>query len=65
MHTMSMMPFSMIFMWIIMIAFVYLIIKAIRQDNKSPSSSAIEVAKCRFANGEITQEELKAIKKEL
>ncbi|MGF1792662.1 hypothetical protein L4D21_18860 [Photobacterium profundum] len=65
MHTMTMMPFSMIFMWILMIAFVYLIIKAIKQDNKSPSSSAIEVAKCRFANGEITREELKEIKKEL
>ncbi len=65
MHTMSMMPFSMIFMWILMIAFVYLIIKAIRQDNKSPSSSAIEVAKCRFANGEKIPERLKKKKKEL
>lgn len=54
--------------WIIIIVGVYLLIKYLIEQNKVRSSeekSAMDIAKERYAKGEITEEEFEEIKKRL
>lgn len=53
--------------WIIIIALAYFLIKSLIEHNKSNGTekSALDIAKERFAKGEITKEEFEEIKKNL
>jgi putative membrane protein len=54
--------------WIVIIVLAYFLIKSLIQKNKTGSvevKSASDVAKERYAKGEITKEELDEIKKNL
>jgi len=54
--------------WILIIVLVYLLIRWFIEQNKTRNSeekSAIEIAKIRYAKGEITEEEFEEIKKRL
>jgi len=53
--------------WIIIIALAYFLIKSLIEHNKTNGAgkSALDIAKERFAKGEITKEEFEEIKKSL
>ena len=54
--------------WIIIIVLAYFLIKSLIEHNKThgvAGKSALDVAKERYAKGEITKEELEEIKKNL
>lgn len=54
--------------WIIIIVLAYFLIKSLIEHNKTRSgegNSALDIAKERYARGEITKEELEEIKKNL
>jgi putative membrane protein len=54
--------------WIIIIVLAYFLIKSLIEKNKPNSvegKSALDIAKERYAKGEITKEELDEIKKNL
>lgn len=58
------MPLHMLVVWGLFIALLYLVFRSINKEN-TPSQSALEVAKRRYARGEITLPELNEIKKNL
>ena len=62
------MGLGMIIFWGLLIWIIYLIIKSASQNNsnslKSDGESALEVAKKRYAKGEITKKEFDEMKKE-
>ena len=61
------MLFGLLF-WIVIIVLAYFLIKSLIQKNKTSSvegKSSLEIAKERYAKGEITKEELDEIKKNL
>ncbi len=61
------MLFGLLF-WILLIAIAYLLIKWLIEQNKrrdSEEKSALDIAKERYAKGEITEEEFEEIKKRL
>ncbi|MDW5552213.1 SHOCT domain-containing protein [Methanosarcina sp.] len=54
--------------WILIIAIAYLLIKWLTEQNKAKGSegkSALDIAKERYAKGEITEEEFEEMKKRL
>jgi putative membrane protein len=54
--------------WILLIVVAYLLIKKLLEQNKNQSGnskSALDIAKERYAKGEITEEEFEEIKKRL
>jgi len=54
--------------WIVIIVLAYFLIKSLIEHNNKSSSggkSALDIAKERYAKGEITKEELEEIKKNL
>jgi putative membrane protein len=54
--------------WILIIVVAYLLIKWLVEQNKTHGSeekSALEIAKVRYAKGEITEEEFEEIKKRI
>jgi putative membrane protein len=53
--------------WIFIIAVAYLLIKLLMEQNKSrgEENSALDIAKERYAKGEITKEEFEEIKRNL
>jgi putative membrane protein len=59
--------FGLIF-WILIIVGAYLLIKWLVEQNKTrggEEKSALEIAKVRYAKGEITEEEFEELKKRL
>lgn len=61
------MLFGLIF-WILIIVLAYLLIKKLLEQNKNQSvegKSALDIAKERYAKGEITEEEFEEIKRRL
>lgn len=60
------MLFGLLF-WIVMIVVTYLLIKWLVEQNKArgEEKSALDIAKERYAKGEITEEEFEEIKKRL
>lgn len=60
--------FLSVLFWIIIIVLGYFLIKSLIEHNKAHSvegKSAFDIAKNRYAKGEITKEELEEIKKNL
>jgi putative membrane protein len=54
--------------WILLIVVAYLLIKKLLEQNKNQSGnskSALDIAKERYAKGEITEEEFEEMKKRL
>jgi putative membrane protein len=54
--------------WIVLIVLAYFLIKSLIEKNKAQDvvhKSALDIAKERYAKGEITKEELEEIKKNL
>ncbi len=54
--------------WIVIIVLAYLLIKSLTEKNKNQGvveKSTLDIAKERYAKGEITKEELEEIKKNL
>jgi putative membrane protein len=54
--------------WIVIIVLAYFLIKSLIKQNKNQGvvgKSALDIAKVRYAKGEITKEELEEIKKNL
>ena len=60
--------FGILIIWILLIWLAYLLIKHLINRNKAhgiEGKSALDIAKERYAKGEITKEELEEIKKNL
>lgn len=60
--------FFMLLFWILVIVVAYLLIKKLLEQNKThggEEKSALDIAKERYAKGEITEEEFEEIKKRL
>jgi len=56
----------MIVFWVIIIALVtWLIVRFVRSGQYTTSQSPLDIAKTRYAKGEITREEFEQIKKDL
>ena len=62
---MGMGSISTILMWALIITVIYFIFKSIKKEDKSTHRSPLEIAKSRFANGEITKDEFDEIKSAL
>ena len=62
---MGMGSISTILMWALIITVIYFIFKSVKKEDKSTHRSPLEIAKSRFASGEITKDEFDEIKSAL
>ena len=62
---MGMGSISTILMWALIITVIYFIFKSVKKEDKSTHRSPLEIAKSRFASGEITKDEFDDIKNAL
>lgn len=62
---MGMASISTILMWALIITVIYFIFKSIKKEDKPTHRSPLEIAKSRFASGEITKDEFDEIKSAL
>jgi uncharacterized membrane protein len=62
---MGMASISTILMWALIITVIYFIFKSIKKEDNPMHRSPLEIAKSRFASGEITKDEFDEIKSAL